>query len=172
VHRSLLCLAAVALLTVACDNAPSAPPPADLAPSLAKGGEDKPAHEHYRAPFARTVANPCPPVPEAVAVEGFTQFNAHFKFFDGGNTSRVQMVTQAQGIGAITGVKYTFHELMRQRSTYQYSTSVYQVDQMIRWHVVSATSLGNFFATSHQKITCDATGCRTEPISFETDCRG
>jgi hypothetical protein len=118
------------------------------------------------------VSNPCPPVPEAVAVEGFTQFTSHFKFFDGGNESRHHIMSQASGIGAVTGARYTFHELFRQDGIYHYSDGVYDTVQEIRWHVISQSNGGNFFATTRQKMICDANACRVEPISIETDCRG
>ncbi len=174
--RFALLVAAVAI--AACDNTPSAPAAAPAAPSFARepgesrGPEGTPDGEHQRTPFARVVNNPCPPVPEAVAVEGFTQFSSHFKFYDGGNTSRHHIVSQAKGVGAVTGAKYTFHELVRQTGDYPYATQIYDTDLTIRWHVISQGNLGNFFATTHQRVVCSATGCRVEPISFETDCKG
>jgi hypothetical protein len=170
-RRPLLCLA-VAMIAASCESTPTAPVPTDLVPSLDNGRDGTPAHENKRIPFAGTVNNPCPPIPEAVAVEGFTQFSSHFKFFDGGNTSKHHIMNVAQGVGLVTGAKYTFQEMFRQDATYYYDTKLYDTEQTIRYRVVSQYNLGNFFATTHQKVICVNDVCRVEPISFESDCRG
>ena len=174
-HRSVLSLAAAALVFAGCDSPPSAPQPASLAPSFARGGEPKdgrPDHENFRAPFARTVANPCPPVPEPVAVEGYFTFNSHFKFFEGGNSSRIKTNSHGSGIGAVTGVRYQFHELWTLHGRYTYEDSRFATEQTTRFHVISQTDLGNFFATMKTRVTCTPDGCQTEVVSVETDCRG
>ena len=174
-HRSILCLAAAALVASACDSSPSAPEPASTTPSFARGGnppDERPDHEHRRDPFTRTVTNPCPPVPEAVAVEGYTVYNAHFKFFEGGNNSRLMANSQASGIGLVTGVKYQFHELWTLHGHYTYVDTRWETEQTTRYHVISQTGLGNFFSTLKMRIVYTATGVSTEVVSMETDCRG
>jgi hypothetical protein len=162
-------LAFLALAIAGCDAAPESA----VAPSLDKVKDGIPDKQHVTQPFSATVNNPCPPVPEMVLVEGTGRFHSHFKFFDGGNTMKSMVTTQAQGIGATTGVRYTFHEKFSQSGLFHYDDMVFHADQLTRWHVVSATGLGNFFATTHQKVTCPPSGvCSVEPIVIETDCRG
>ena len=170
-HRSVLSLAAAALIVAGCDAAPSAPEQGTTTPLFAKEGQ--PAHEHYRVAFARTVSNPCPPIPEPVAVEGYMVYNSHFKFFEGGNSFRIMSNSQGQGVGLVTGVKYQFHELSKPRGSYTYASSRLESDQYTRFHVISATGLGNFFSTVRAKQTCTPEGgCQTVIVSMETDCRG
>ena len=160
-------LAFVTALVAGCDAAPESA----LAPSLDRK-ERVPNQEHVRTPVSRTVSNPCPPVPEMVQVEGWQDFHSHFKHFEGGNTSRHDIKTQASGVGLTTGLSYTFHELWHQDAEYDIDSQHYEGDQVTRWHVISQTGLGNFFATSRQHFVCDGSVCRTELISIETDCRG
>ena len=81
-------------------------------------------------------------------------------------------MSTAQGFGVVTGVRYKFHEMFRQEGIFHDNDQVFHYEQTIRWHVISATGLGNFFATTKNKGICDAAGCRVEVISVETDCRG
>ncbi len=167
--RLVLGLALAALAISGCDAAPDAA----LAPSLDKVKDGIPDKQHITSPFTRTVSNPCPPVPEMVLVEGTQRYHTHFKFFDGGNTMRAHGVSQARGVGLTTGVRYTFHEQAGQRSTFFYDEGVFRSEQLTRWHVISATGLGNFFATTRLKVTCPPSGvCTVEPLEIETDCRG
>ena len=161
---------AAALVAVACDSNPAALSGPDDGPMLQRDG--RPAHQNTRSPFARTVANPCPPVPEPVAVEGYTHYNAHFKFFDGGNQARLMSNTHASGVGAVTGVLYQFHELWTLRGKYTYVNNRWETEQTTRFHVISQTDLGNFFSTLKTKIIYTPTSIETEVVSFETDCRG
>ena len=169
-RRSALRLALATLMFAGCETAPEAA----VAPSLNKVPKDTiPDKQHITQPYRNTVNNPCPPVPEMVVVEGTARFHSHFKFYEEGNTLRSQAIVTAKGIGLTTGVKYTFHELFRQTASYRYDDRIFKSDQLTRWHVISATGLGNFFATSHQKVSCPPDGpCTIEPIEFETDCRG
>lgn len=174
-HRTAFPLALAALIVLACEPSPTAPDQVSTTPSFARGGEPsdgRPDHENRRDPFARTVANPCPPVPEPVAVEGYLHTNTHFKFFDGGNTSRLMWNIHASGIGLVTGVKYQYHELWTLRGTYTYADSRWETDQTTRFHVISQTGLGNFFSTVRMKIVYTPTSISTEVVSMDTDCRG
>jgi hypothetical protein len=117
--------------------------------------------------------NPCPPVPEPVAVEGYSHYNTHFKFYDGGNTSRLMSNVHGSGLGTVTGVKYQFHELFTLHGDYTYVDSRWETVQSTRFHVVSATDLGNFFSTVKMKVVCTPeNGCQGEVISIDTDCHG
>lgn len=107
-----------------------------------------------------------------VQVTGTMDFHSHFKHYDFGNTSRHDMKTHASGVGLTTGLKYTFHELWHQDAEYTRQTEFYDADQVIRWHVISQTGFGNFFATTRQRMVCEGSVCRVEIVSMETDCRG
>ena len=169
-HRSVLMLAAIAIVMAGCDSTPSAPALSSDQALLEKDG--KPAHQNTRTPFTRTVMNPCPPVPEPVLVEGYSHYNAHFKFFEGGNQPRLKTNNHASGVGLVTGLKYQFHELYRVDGTYTYANATLTTDQTHRYHVISQTAHDNFFSTVKTKVVCDAAGCRAEVVSMETDCRG
>src|SRR5687768_12038363 len=165
-HRSACFLAIAALTLASCDGGPSSPEPTSPVPLFGRGGDSDgdgvPDHEHQGGRFTRTVNNPWPPVPEAVVVEGCLQFHSHFKHFDGGNTSRHHIMSQARGVGLVTGARYTFHELFRQDAIYHIDTDHYDTEQTIRWHVISQNNLGNFFATTRQKMICERNVCRVE----------
>lgn len=169
-HRSVLTLAATALIVVGCDSSPFAPEQPTAGPSLARDG--RPDHENVRAPFAQTVANPCPPVPEPVAVEGYSHYNAQLKFFEGGNEARLKGSVHASGIGAVTGVGYQFHELFTLHGIYTYANSRWETERSTRFHVISQTGLGNFFSTVKENVVCTPEGCQGEVVSIDTDCRG
>ena len=167
-HRSAVGLALAAVIAAGCDAAPESA----LAPSLDRKIGGVPNQEHFKTPISRTVSNPCPPVPEMVQVTGREHFHSHFKHYEWGNTSRHDNKIQASGVGLTTGLKYTFHELWHQDAEYTLQTQHYDADQVVRWHVISQTGLGNFFATTRQRMVCDGPVCRTEIVSTETDCRG
>ena len=171
-HRSVLTFGLITLFAAACDSPVAAPEAA--APNFARGTpkEGQPDHENIRTPFSRVVMNPCPNVPEPVAVEGYTHYNAHFKFFDGGNSSRLKSNSHGSGIGLVTGMQYQFHELHTTYGRYTYADSRWQTEQTIRFHVISQTNLDNFFSSLKMRVTYATTGITTEIISFETDCRG
>jgi hypothetical protein len=117
--------------------------------------------------------NPCPPVPEPVFVEGFTQYNAHFKFVEGGNESRLMRHTHASGVGLVTGAKYQFLEMWKEDGSYNIAADRLEAVQTTRYHVISEGSLGNFFMTMKQKVVYqDGRLVSAEVISAETDCRG
>jgi hypothetical protein len=168
-HRSVT-LALAALFAAACDAPPSAPESSATSPSFAKEGT--PDHQNTRAPFSRTVMNPCPPVPEPVAVEGYGHYNAHFKFFEGGNNARLKGHSHASGVGAISGQKYQFHEMATLLGHYTYVDSRWETMQTTRFHVISQTGLDNFFSTMKMRIIYTPQGSSAEVISLETDCRG
>ena len=169
-HRPVVALLAVALLMSACDSNPAAPETAALEPSLARDGT--PDHEHFRVPFAQTVVNSCPLVPDPVAVEGFLVYNSHFKFFEGGNQNRLKSTIHGTGVGAVTGAKYQFHQLYTIYGHYTYANSRLEADHHSRLHLISQNSLDNFFLTVRLKQVCTPDGCTVEVVSMETDCRG
>ena len=167
--RSVLALAAVALVAAGCDSNPAAPQAA-AGPSLATAG--RPAHENYRAPFSLTVNNPCPPVPEPVTIQGAFHYNAHFKFFEGGNSPRLMSNVHGSGLGLITREKYQFHELSVGHGHFTAVNNRFEVDQTTRFHVISQSSSSNFFSSMRVNVVCDDTGCKTTIVSIDTDCRG
>jgi hypothetical protein len=170
-YRSIFVLAAAGLVAAACEPGPSAPNElTPVTPSFAKEGQ--PAHGNYRQHFARTVDNPCPPVPEPVAVEGYLHYNSHFKFFEGGNDSRIKTNSEASGVGLVTGVKYQFHELFTLEGRYTYANSRWETGRMTRFHVISQTGLGNFYSTVKWNVVCTPEGCTDTITDVETDCRG
>jgi hypothetical protein len=177
-HRTLLTLAAAAALLAGCDSAPTAPIAAPSAPSLARGGEPgpndgHPAHEHKREPFATIVMNPCPPAPEPVLVEGLSQYNAHFKFVEGGNDHRLMRSTQATGLGLVTGERYQFHQLTVVYGSFRLQNGRSESEETTRYHVISQGPLGNFFTTIKSRSSFSPEeGFRTEVVSAESDCRG
>ena len=174
-HRTPFRLAAVALVVMACESAPTAPEQPATTLSLARGGEPpdgRPDHQNTRIPFTWTLTNPCLPVPETVVAEGYSHYNAHFKFFEGGNSSRLMSNNYASGVGLITGLKYQFHQLWRLDGTFTYVDNRWETEQMTRYHLISQTDHGNFFSTVRTKVVVTPTGITTEVISTETDCRG
>ena len=169
-HRSAYMIVACLALVAACDSDPVAPSLASAPPALKQDG--RPAHENTRTPFTRTVMNPCVPAPEPVLVEGYTHYNAHFKFFPGGNNARLMSNSHGSGIGVATGLKYQFHELFTLRGHYTYVDSRWETEQTTRFHVISQTGLDNFFSTLKTRITYTTTSIDVEVISMESDCRG
>ena len=168
-HRSALALAVIAL-AAACDSAPTEPVPAGLIPSLAK--DEVPHHEHTRSPFAQTVVNSCPAIPEPVAVEGFVIYNSQFKHYEWGNNSRLRTLIQGSGIGAISGVKYQFHQMHTVSGTYTFDGERLEADHYTRMHLISQTNLDNFFLTVRLKQVCTPGTCTVTVVSMEPDCRG
>ena len=118
------------------------------------------------------MSNPCPPVPEPVAIEGYLHYNAHFRFFEGGNSPELKSNTHGSGVGLVTGVKYQFHELGTVRGTYTYESGRLETERWIRSHLISQTGLGNFFMTTRVRQVCTPEGCQEEIVSIDTDCRG
>ena len=168
-HRYFLTLVA-AFVAVGCDSAPSAPEHAAVPLLAARDGQ--PAHDNHKAPFSRTVMNPCPPVPEPVVIEGVLHYNAHFKFFDGGNRNRLMSNSHGSGVGAITHVKYQFHEINTIYGTFTYVNGRLEADHHTRFHLISQTDLGNFFVNMRAKQVCTAQGCTFVVVAAESDCRG
>jgi hypothetical protein len=175
-HRSVLTLAAAALVLAGCDSTPTSPAPVPAAPSFARGGDPgndgTPDREHIRTEYTRTVTNPCGPVPEPVVVTGIGQYHSHFKFFEGGNDSRLMGHSQMSGVGSITGTRYSFHELAVTDGHYTYADQRWETEQMTRYHVISQSSASNFFSTVRMKVVYTPTSITTEVVSMETDCRG
>lgn len=170
-HRSAYAIVACLALVAACDSQPLAPA-LDLPALAAKEKDERPTNETTRTPFSRTVANPCGPTPELVAVEGYAHHNAHFKFFDGGNQSRLMTNSHASGIGLVSGLKYQFHELHTLRGRYTYANQRWETEQTTRFHVISQTGVDNFFSTLKLRIVYSPTGVDVQFVSLETDCRG
>ena len=169
-HRSAFALLAAAAIIAGCDTPPSAPPEAPAAPSLKQDG--RPDHENTTTPFSRTVTNPCGQTPEPIPVEGLAHYNAHFKFFEGGNQARLKSTIHASGVGAVTGLKYQFHELWTLYGRYTYVNSRWETEQTTRFHVISQTNVDNFFATIRTKVVYTLTSIEVQSLTIETDCRG
>ena len=176
-HRSVLVLSAAAFALAACDSAPTAPPSTAAVPSLARNAEPgqpdgRPAHEHKTYPFIVITTNPCPPVPEPVYVEGKTQYNAHFKFVDGGNNARLKSTSHGTGIGLVTGTPYVFQELQTTYGKYTLANDRFETEQTTRYHVISKGPMDNFFATVKMKFVFTTGQVSIEVVSVESDCRG
>ena len=174
-HRSIFTLATAAFMLVACDSSPTGLAPAPTVPSLARGGtpgpnDGHPAHQHTRSPFAWYVRNAC--IPEEIWVEGFTQYNAHFKFIDGGNDSRLLRITVASGVGIVTGANYRFHEKWTLQGRYTIAGNHWDTEQTTRYHVISEGPLPNFMMTMKTKVVHSNGTVTTEVISVDSDCRG
>ena len=98
--------------------------------------------------------------------------NAHFKFFEGGNDSRIMINTRASGIGQVTGEQYQYHELWTLHGHYTIVNDRWETEQTTRYHVISRGPLGNFFSTLKTKVVITPPTVTTEVISMESDCRG
>ena len=170
----LLPFAALSLLASGCDSAPSAPPARESDALLARGNqpEGRPDHEHFRVPFTQTVMNACGPVPEPVVIQGHLIYNSHFKFFEGGNNNRLMSNIQGSGLGAITGLKYQFHQLSTIHGHYTYANERLEADHHTRLHLVSQSDVNNFFMTMKVRQVCDGPVCPDNIVAMETDCRG
>ena len=168
--RTMFALLVTAAAAAGCDSAPTTPQQVSPGPALAREGS--PVNENSRSDFAREIMNPCPPVPELVAVKGWVQYNSHFKFSEDANTSRLKWLTNASGIGLVTGARYKLHEIINLEGRFTYVDNVWVTERSSRLHLISQTGLGNFFATMRWNVRCTEEGCKDEIISFETDCRG
>ena len=173
-RRLLLPYAAFAILAVGCDGSPSAPAAPATAVLMARDNqpEGRPAHEHARGSFTRTVMNACGPVPEPVIVQGHLIYNSHFKFFEGGNSNRLMTNIQGSGVGVITGLKYQFHQLETIHGHYTYANEHLEATRETRVHLVSQSDANNFFMTMKVRQVCDGPVCRDDIVAIETDCRG